>query len=339
RAFGDEPAAVGRAVAAWVRGCQGAGALACAKHYPGHGRTTLDSHMALPSVDAPRELLERDDLAPFRAAVAAGVASLMTAHVAYPALDPTGAPATLSPTILGMLRRSGFDGLVVSDALIMEGALGGRTEAGAAVAALAAGVDVLLYPEHPRAVAEAVAAAVAEGRLPEERVREALHRVRHAVEVVEAQPATATAEGHTAGAIADALLRLPMARGAAAPLAAPIELLQVDDDLGGPFPPTPSTAVRERLAALGVPMARGGSRVVLVFAEPRAWKGRSGLGEASRAALASASVGAALVVLFGHPRLVAEVPDGPAVLVAWHRQRLMQEAVAQWLADAVRARA
>jgi hypothetical protein len=105
----------------------------------------------------------------------------------------------------------------------------------------------------------------------------------------------------------------------------------VDDDLGGPYPPSPSdytAAELERRALVGV----GGAPLVLVFAEPRAWKGRSGFGAESRAALARAVPGASLVVLFGHPRLVEEIPQGPPVLVAWHRQRLMQEAVARWVA-------
>src|SRR6185295_8272390 len=94
RAFGTEPAAVAAQVAAWVRGCRRGGALSCAKHFPGHGRTVGDSHIERPTVSASREMLEAD-LEPFRAAVEAGVDSMMTAHVAYPALDAEGAVATL----------------------------------------------------------------------------------------------------------------------------------------------------------------------------------------------------------------------------------------------------
>ena len=113
----------------------------------------------------------------------------------------------------------------------------------------------------------------------------------------------------------------------------------VDDDLGGPYPASITSAVRDGLARLGVPLGEGGSKVVLVFAEPRAWKGRSGLGAEARALLAAQTASAALVALFGHPRLMAEIPDGPPVLVAWHRQRLMQGAVAHWLAHALGVRA
>src|SRR6185503_9039802 len=123
RAFGSDPETVARQVTAWVLGCHAGGALACAKHFPGHGRTTTDSHIGLPVVHA--ESLA-DDLIPFAAAIEAGVPTVMTAHVAFPALDPSGAPATLSRPILTDLlrRRMGYDGLVVSDAMNMAGVAG-----------------------------------------------------------------------------------------------------------------------------------------------------------------------------------------------------------------------
>ena len=338
RAFGAEPEQVARDVAAWVQGCQQAGALACAKHYPGHGRTFADSHITLPTVDEPIAVLDASDLVPFRAAAAVGVASMMTAHVAYPALDPSGLPATLSPAIIGRLRAEGYDGLVVSDALIMDGALQGRSEADAGVEALMAGVDVLLYPERPRDVAAELEHALADGRLAPARVAEALGRIERALASLGDEPGLTTPT-LAVDEVARALLGLPLARGTAPSLHAPIELVIVDDDLGGPYPASITSAVRDGLIRLGVPLGEGGSKVVLVFAEPRAWKGRSGLGTEARALLDAHTATAALVVLFGHPRLVAEVPEGPPVLVAWHRQRLMQGAVANWLAHVLGVRA
>jgi beta-glucosidase len=336
RAFGDDPRAVGRAVATWVRACQAAGALACAKHFPGHGRTSVDSHIALPSVDAPLAQLEAEDLLPFRMAADAGVASLMTAHVAYPALDPSGLPATLSARILSGLRAAGFDGLVVTDALIMGGALAGRSEAEAAVQALAAGADVLLYPERPAEVVATVERAIAEGALPASRVAESMVRLERALAAVQGEgvappaPAFGGADG-----VADLLLAVAPVRGVRPALRAPLDLHLVDDDVGGPYPAVPATTVRATLEARGVPLGAGGSRVVLAFAEPRAWKGRSGFGPASRRALEAAVPGADLVLLFGHERLAAEIPAGPPVMVAWHRQRLMQAAAGRWLAAQV----
>lgn len=333
RAFAADPELAARHVAAWIEGCQGAGALACAKHYPGHARTTADSHITLPVVTASPEQLAVDEV-PFRAAMAVGVASLMTAHVAYPALDPSGLPATLSDVIIGELRRGGYDGLVVSDALIMEAALAGRSESDAAVAALAAGVDILLYPQDTPAVAAALEAALASGRLTQGRVHEALRRYDRALASTGAVPgALERAPFEGAPALADALVAAGVTRAQPGSLRLPIELFIVDDDLGGPYAPVPADTVAATLTALGVQVGSGGSRIVLAFAEPRAWKGRAGFSEASRAALEELVPGSDLTVLFGHPRLVAEIPGEGAVLVAWHRQRLMQAAVARWLSE------
>ncbi len=144
RSFGADPATCAAFGAAWVRGLQAAGVLACGKHFPGHGDTSKDSHVDLPVVDQPRARLESVELAPFRAAVAAGVAAIMTAHVVFPALDPDR-PATLSPVACTELRDAiRFDGLLVSDDLEMR-AIAARWEIeDSAVQAVAAGCDALL---------------------------------------------------------------------------------------------------------------------------------------------------------------------------------------------------
>jgi beta-glucosidase len=333
RAFGHDPQRVATLVRSWIEGCQGAGAIACAKHYPGHGRTTGDSHITLPTVDASRESLMAGDLVPFVVAVECGVAAMMTAHVAYPALDPSGVPATLSRHILDGLRGSlGFDGLVVTDALIMDGALLGRRESDAAVGALQSGVDLLLYPKDPRRVRDALAGAVESGSLPREWVEEALRRYARAVATAtRATPPVRRGPFDSMDDLADALLRQGMLRGDPPRLAGPVDLVVVDDDLGGPYPPGPTDYVVEALGPELASRYTGGSRVVLVFAEPRAWKGRAGFGEASLQALASYAAAADLIVLFGHPRLVEQLPSEAPVLLAWHRQRLMQDAVARWI--------
>ena len=333
RSFGGDPERVATCVRAWIEGCQGAGALACAKHYPGHGRTAVDSHAELPVVDEDEETLAGADLRPFEVAVDAGVASIMTAHVAFPRLDPSGMPATLSRPILGRLRNGlEFDGLVVTDALIMDAAVVGRRESDAAVEAVLAGVDLLLYPNDPRRVRDALAQALASGALPARRLEEALGRYDAALRVATA-PTPPVTRGPYASVdvLADVLLEQGMLRGSTPSLQAPLDLIVVDDDLGGPYPPGPSDWTAEALGPDLVGRYGGGSRVVLVFAEPRGWKGRAGFGPAARSELAVAAADADLVVLFGHPRLVDELPTDAPVLLAWHRQRLMQEAVARWL--------
>ena len=330
RSFGDDPRRVADCVRVWVEACQSAGALACAKHYPGHGRTATDSHAGLPVVRASAATLAGSDIIPFDAAIEARVAAVMTAHVAFPSLDPTGAPATRSRTILGALREGkGFDGLIVTDALIMEGATAGTSEAEGVVEAIAAGVDILLYPHDMVAVVAALDAAASTGRLPAARVGDALARYGLALTQVSRPAGPAAPAPEAARSMADRLLAHGITGAALAPLRAPIELVVVDDDLGGPYPPGPSDWVERALTGEGL-TGRGGSCVGLVFAEPRAWKGRAGLGAASLARLEELRE-ADLIVLFGHPRLAAELPAGVPVLVAWHRQRLMQEAVARWV--------
>jgi beta-glucosidase-like glycosyl hydrolase len=337
RAFGRDANDVATCVRQWVEGCQAAGALACAKHYPGHGRTTMDSHITLPVVEAPAAALRASDLLPFTVAIESGVASIMTAHVAYPSLDESGLPATLSRTLLGELRgRSRFDGLVVTDALIMDGALKGRRESDAAVQAIEAGADLLLYPNDPRRVRDALHSALASGTLSQARLEESLTRYSKALATATAPtPPVTRGPFESAEALADVLLKGGMVRGSAPSLMAPLDLVVVDDDVGGPYPASSTDYAQRLLGPELIGRYSGGSKVVLVFAEPRAWKGRSGLSDSSREATAHHAVGADLIVLFGHPRLLEEIPGDAPVLLAWHRQRLMQEAVARWLRETI----
>ncbi len=132
--------------------------------------------------------------------------------------------------------------------------------------------------------------------------------------------------------IANRLLAQGLIRGAMPRLRVPIDLVIVDDDLGGAWPASSTEYVEMALRSVGVAVDRGGSKVVLAFAEPRASKGRAGFGPESLAAL-NRHGDADAVIVFGHPRLAEEMPGDAPVLVAWHRQRLMQEAAARWLVE------
>jgi beta-glucosidase len=339
RAFGDDPDRTGAAVAEWVRSCQAEGVMACAKHYPGHGRTTADSHERLPRVAADAATLRRSDLVPFRAAIAAGVGSIMTAHVAYPALDPAGCPATLSPPILDQLRQElGFQGLIVTDALVMEGVRGGRSEREVAPEAVAAGCDLLLYPRDLDGAVEGLRHAMADGRLSEDRLTEALARGAAALAALQEPrvPPPPAAPALAAASVAARLLAAGLLRGVPPRLDRGFRFVIVDDDQTGWYPPGPNDLVPRTLARRGIHERWEGARIVLAFASPRAGRDRAGFGPASQAELARQAPGAGLVVLFGHPRLVAEIPGDAPVLCAWHRQELMQRAVADWLAERAR---
>jgi beta-N-acetylhexosaminidase len=196
RSFGTDPEVVARHTSAWVRGVQSTGVAASAKHFPGHGDTATDSHLALPVVDESLEVLRERELVPFRAAIASGTRTIMTSHLLLPQLDAEN-PATLSPRILqGLLREElGFEGVIVSDALDMKGASGVHGIPEAAVLALAAGCDLLcIGSENTDAqmdeIMAAVEAAVTAGRIPAERIREAAARVRALAADAPAVPAS-----------------------------------------------------------------------------------------------------------------------------------------------------
>ena len=182
RAFSSEPDRVAELGSAVVRGLQRRGVAACGKHFPGHGDTVVDSHVGLPVVEHPLERLRDRELVPFRAAIDAGVASLMTGHLLYPALDDER-PATFSPRIIGDLLRSelGFDGVLWTDDLDMAAAgTDGDRIGHAAVRAILAGCDGLLicqghYDRQVEAL-EALVRALESEELPASRVEEALRR-------------------------------------------------------------------------------------------------------------------------------------------------------------------
>jgi beta-N-acetylhexosaminidase len=189
RSFGENPQAVAAQVTAFIEGAHADKknyVLTTVKHFPGHGDTAVDSHMNMPTITADRDRLERVELVPFKAAIAAGVDSVMTAHVAVPALSPPEIPATLSPAILTDLlqKELGFKGIVVTDALEMAGIVKSFSTGDAAVRALEAGADVLLMPTDPEAVVKAVTAAVQSGRLTRRRIQESVVKILAAKERV-----------------------------------------------------------------------------------------------------------------------------------------------------------
>ena len=178
RAFGETTAVVSELTTAFIQGAQGYPVLTAAKHFPGHGDTAVDSHLALPVIPHDLARLEKIELPPFQAAIKAGVDSVMSAHLQIPALDPQY-PATLSDRVLTQLLRQqlGFAGLIVTDALVM-GAIAkryGPTES--AVLAVEAGADILLMPLDPEVAIQAVCAAVAAGRIPADRISASVERI------------------------------------------------------------------------------------------------------------------------------------------------------------------
>jgi beta-N-acetylhexosaminidase len=205
RSYGEDPADVARFAAAFTEGAQNAGAIATAKHFPGHGDTAVDSHRGLPEINVGRDRLNTLEFVPFEASINAGVGAVMVGHIALPQIDATvvkplpqnmkskptdtdeageiiaeqGAmPATMSPVIGNILRKDlKFPGMIVTDALSMSGLTIYFTQEEAAVRALEAGADMLLKPADVDASFRGVHAAVKSGRITEQRVEESARKI------------------------------------------------------------------------------------------------------------------------------------------------------------------
>ncbi|MBZ5634984.1 MAG: hypothetical protein LAO55_17825 [Acidobacteriia bacterium] len=182
RSYGENPEKVSRHVAAFIEGAHSDPAnrvLVTAKHFPGHGDTDVDSHLGLPRLEVPRERLDAMELKPFEAAIMRGVDSIMTAHMAVPALDPSGMPATVSRSVLTALLRDElkFNGLIVTDSMAMQGLSMLFDSGEGSVRAVIAGADVLLMPPDPDKAIRAVVGAVEDGRISRQRLEQSVVRV------------------------------------------------------------------------------------------------------------------------------------------------------------------
>lgn len=366
RSFGEDPDAVARRVAAFVEGARDGGILTSVKHFPGHGDTALDSHLELPTIGGDRQRLDHVELAPFRAAIAAGVDSVMIGHLAMPAIDSSGRPATLSPAISTRLLREelGFTGLIVTDAMEMRGV--GNVHMGeAAVEALLAGADVLLLPADPRVAIESLLLAVEEGRLSVERIegsvrrvletkaRLGLHRERRVDPRYLRQNVGRPADAQRARAIAREAITLVRNEGGILPLRAEDELKVLNLVLSsdwvngniGAGGGEAENGLRARgakvttrrlgpeispaTAAAIVAQAADFSHVVVsAFVRVTSSKGHASM-DASHAALLEslAAAGTRVVVIsFGNPYLLTQFPHVPAYVCAYSAEESSQQA-------------
>jgi beta-glucosidase len=348
RALGADSATVARRATAWIEACQAEGVLACAKHFPGLGRAEEDPQTHRPVVRADRESLHRDDLEPFRAAFAANIASVMTAHVAYPALDPSGLPATLSREIITWLLRQQlrYDGLVVTDALDMEGVLGASADEGdAAVRAIAAGCDVVLAPRDVPGTAAALDRALASGALDPARVQQSVRRrlkwAQWASPPNDWRRPTAS-DGVWGAQLADRVVHV--LRGDPAPVGDALDVVVVDAAAPAPARagagrPGERDALFETLRTAGMDARRvdgfaegGRAPTIVAYFAANAPETASDAEERVRAAVRGAhDAGRPVTVLhFAHPR-TAPAAEGAAVVCAWSGDRAMQQAAARWL--------
>ncbi len=368
RSFGEDPSAVARLGAAYLEGAREGGVLTTAKHFPGHGDTKTDSHVALPVVDADRARLEAVELVPFRRAVEEGVDAVMTAHVAVPAILGTdGPPATLSPYFLTSLLREdmGFQGLILTDAIRMQAIAQGYGVGESAVLALQAGADVILAPADVWETLDAVEEAVTSGRLTRQRIdasvrrllemkaRVGLHRSR-IVDPGRIADRVGTMEHRAfADSAATRSITLPRDRDGLIPLDParyprvlhvvyarpedPVAGRALDSSLGAHFRDvttrrlTPQST-QEDYGRLGWDLGAADLVIVSVSVPPRAGAGDVAVPDVlSRFVEESVGRRPTVVVSLGNPYLLSSFPDLGTYLLAWGPHEVSQEAAARAL--------
>ena len=370
RSYGEDPALAARLGAAFVRGLQEHGMIATGKHFPGHGDTEVNSHLALPVVGVTRARLDTVELVPFRASVAAGVGAIMTFHGAMPALDSTGAPGTLSRRVLSDLLRGelDFDGVIISDAMDMRGVLDKYGAVEAAIRAVEAGTDVLIQPLDARQAIDAVVQGVSSGRYDEARIDASVRRLleakrrvgldrRRSVSIDSVKFVVGDSD-HVAVArtvaersitlVRDSLNQLPISRLPRSRRVLSITLARrVDLAAGGAFDAelrrhfstvrselvnadAPANAEWERLLRV----ARTSDLVIVSSYVSHAWNASSAEAPKEFANFVKALVAARkrpIVVSLGNPYLLQQIRGVPAYLIAWSGIGASQRAAARAL--------
>ncbi len=368
RSFGEDPAEVGRLVAAEVRGLQDNGVLATAKHFPGHGDTGTDSHLSLPVIPSSWSRLDSVELVPFRSAIAAGVKVVMSAHIALPGIDPGQLrPGTVAPNVLtGVLRDSlKFDGMVVTDALDM-GGITNAYGADASLRAFLAGADLLLQPADPAAAISTIEAAVASGQITPERLDASVRRVLQAKRDLGLFTRRTVSLDSVPGTVGSSRF-LGQARDLAARSVVMVKDVNgVVHGLRGARPPvtlvtygeednrTVGQALAAELRRLGfapavvrlwpssgaasydsaaAALARRPVALFVTADKPTAWRGSLGMPERLTGLISgSARTRSTILVSLGNPYLISRLPEVGSYLIGWRSNQVTEEAVGRALA-------
>jgi beta-N-acetylhexosaminidase len=354
RAFGESPALVETMGLAYIRGLQETGVGATAKHFPGHGDVTVDSHLALPRVEHGPDRLEAIELPPFAAAVRADVAAVMTAHIVFPGLDPTGVPATLSAAILsGILReRWGYQGLICSDSLAMRAIVDTYGAGDAAVAAVRAGCDLLLAlgPDAMQdEILEALACAIETG------VGSGAQAAAAAARVAQAAPRWGVGLSHqatlgdavgnedhmrAAREIAEHAVTLVRDRAGEIPLrAARVGVVAVGTGPDGHGPPDFASVLREYHPAVVEMAPRNPADRIDRIIAVTCTRGVLPAAQAAAVQDLHRRLGNRLIVLAtGDPYDLLQIPDVPVYLVTYSPDRMSLDAAARVLVGRIPAR-
>ncbi len=336
RAFSDDPEVVSWFGMRYIEFLEKTGLVSCAKHFPGHGHTSVDSHIALPVIRKSYEEILGTDLVPFRNAVKQGVGSIMVGHLSVPAIDP--APASLSRVVHLMLRNTlGFEGLILTDALTMN-ALDDIPDA--AVRCLNAGADILLHPADPGETVKTIASAVRSGLLPEDRIDAALTRIVKRKKTLRSiRKENVDYEAHAVLSAQLGEKSVSLVRGA--PEIAPVAgggsihiFIAGENELSGSSPLRSLTPHVFMVGEHGKEMdIRNSISVIAIFTSIAAWKDRSGISRDERQLIHSVirNSGKSIVVSFGNPYVLRHFPEADALVAAYEASDQAQRAVVGWI--------
>ena len=326
RAFSDDPGEVSWFGTEYIKVLEGAGLISCAKHFPGHGDTSVDSHLLLPVITKSRRELLRDDVAPFAEAVRAGVSSIMVGHLSIPALDPR--PASLSGKVIGELLRTDldFDGLVLTDALTMNALEDFRD---VAVKCIDAGADILLHPPDADLTVRELASAVRSGRLGEARIDASIDRILR----VKARLGKTGGEGvdyqrHGALSARLAGMSITLLKGAPGVLPVPdgAHIVLAGEDsrcrhslLRDHFREVSTLSDAYEALTDSHTFFGGKTVVIAVFSSVTAWRGSSGIddGERDRIREVVGNTQRSIVVSLGSPYILRHFREADALIAAY----------------------
>jgi beta-glucosidase-like glycosyl hydrolase len=370
RSYGEDPGRVASMVEAYVRGAQEGKMMATLKHFPGHGDTREDTHMGLPSLPYDLERLNAVELVPFRAGIAAGAKAVMTAHLALPKVDPTGRPATLSrPILTGILRNQlGFDGIVVTDGMHMQGITDHFSAAEAVIGAIEAGADAILASDDIDSAFNGIIQAVHIGRITEGRINTSVRRILSAkawVGLAEDRMVSADSVFAVVGApefqkiaeeISDASVTVLRNERGLLPLPQRTRLHiltvteepqpQVGTDLLNELNPFVASAEvtrvsnetgRERYSDIRTSLQNSDVVLVGVYLSVVAWKGERRFAKPLEEFLNSLSQFQKPVILvaFGDPYVLGKIPETQVVMTSFNGTILAEQSVARAIVGSI----
>jgi beta-N-acetylhexosaminidase len=358
RSYGDDPSLVSRLGAAFIKGCQDRGVLACAKHFPGHGGVAIDSHITLPQLVQSRESLCMCDLIPFKRAIESSVASIMIAHIAAPKIDPVGVPATISSEVIGglLLHDLGFKGLVITDSFNMGAIAELGEEEDIARLSILSGCDIILDPRQPLELIERLTEMVKIGEIPESLLDSSVEKIIVSKEKwLSTQPPENSLDETYGENLLDEIARRCVCCLKGGRLRSKkvtiyvLDVTQAEEDVSGSFVKHLAEAgiklekksLTPQDAEAFLPEGRNRDQAIIcsVYTSVAAWKGHTNLPEPFKRLLRRVSNlhCERVLISFGSPYIVRGLEHFDTILCTFDRLDICQHAVADVLLGQLKA--